>query len=259
MARIRTLKPEFWQNEKLSSLPLEAHFLAAALLNYADDFGYFNAHPGLIRAACVTLREDFGSIPELLLRLQTVDYLRLSEGSDGRLYGWIVNFSDHQKVSHPTASKIAALADFPENFGSPPDSFRPEGNREQGTGNGILRSGRADPDRLAGFDQFYSAYPRKRSRGDAEKAWQKLKPDAEMLALILAALESAKASDDWTRDGGKFIPYPASWLNAKGWADEFHPPFAVGIIGATQSEIDKAAQLRWEYENGHDAFAAQPL
>ena len=72
----------------------------------------------------------------------------------------------------------------------------------------------------APFAQFWKAYPRKKSKGLAEKVWAKLRPDAALLAQILAAVDRARASPDWQRDGGKYIPYPANWLDAKGWEDE---------------------------------------
>ena len=43
MARIRTLKPEFWKHEGLSELPEATHMLAAALLNYAHPMHYGRA------------------------------------------------------------------------------------------------------------------------------------------------------------------------------------------------------------------------
>lgn len=79
---------------------------------------------------------------------------------------------------------------------------------------------RVGPALPAGFESFWAAYPRRRNRGDAEKAWARLKPDADLLSEILRAVEVAKASDDWRRDGGQYVPYPASWLNAKGWMDD---------------------------------------
>lgn len=71
-----------------------------------------------------------------------------------------------------------------------------------------------------GFAEFWSAYPKKKSKGDAEKVWKRIKPDAELRERITSSLGAMKASSDWLKDGGQFIPYPASWLNAKGWDDE---------------------------------------
>ena len=39
------------------------------------------------------------------------------------------------------------------------------------------------------FAQFWEAYPKKRSKGEAEKAWAKLKPDKALLERILNSLE----------------------------------------------------------------------
>ena len=73
------------------------------------------------------------------------------------------------------------------------------------------------------FDQFWQLYPRKKNKGQAERVWAKLRPNDELFASILAGLERAKVSYDWQKEGGKYIPYPATWLNAKGWEDEYTP------------------------------------
>ena len=70
------------------------------------------------------------------------------------------------------------------------------------------------------FDAFWSAYPKKRSKGQALNAWRKLSPDEQLTARIIAAVEQAKTQDDWRKEQGKYIPHPATWLNARGWEDE---------------------------------------
>lgn len=70
------------------------------------------------------------------------------------------------------------------------------------------------------FEVFYRAYPRKKSRGKAWKAWLKIRPGGELLKTMLVAIGRAKESHDWQKEGGQFIPYPASWLNSQGWEDE---------------------------------------
>lgn len=72
---------------------------------------------------------------------------------------------------------------------------------------------------IGGFEKFWEAYPKKRSKAKAEKAWKAIKPSEHLQDRILGAIETAKTSADWRKDGGQFIPYPASWLNSKGWED----------------------------------------
>lgn len=71
-----------------------------------------------------------------------------------------------------------------------------------------------------GFEAFWTAYPKKKSKGQALSAWKKLKPDSSLQALILKAIEAQKRSPDWQKDKGQYIPYPATWLNAMAWEDE---------------------------------------
>src|SRR5439155_3184039 len=61
-----------------------------------------------------------------------------------------------------------------------------------------------------GFDFFWKAYPKKRSKPQAVKAWDKLQPDDVLVGVMLRKLEQAKQSPEWTKDGGQFIPYPAT-------------------------------------------------
>lgn len=72
------------------------------------------------------------------------------------------------------------------------------------------------------FVAWYGAYPRKRDRDDAVKAWdaacraKRLPP----LAALLETLAWQKESFDWTKEGGKWIPYPGKYLRAGSWQDE---------------------------------------
>ena len=45
----------------------------------------------------------------------------------------------------------------------------------------------------------------------------------ELREKIMAAIERAKKSEQWNRENGRFIPYPATWLHAQGWEDELEP------------------------------------
>ncbi|MHB1938974.1 MAG: hypothetical protein ACYCOR_20730 [Acidobacteriaceae bacterium] len=70
------------------------------------------------------------------------------------------------------------------------------------------------------FQAFWKSYPRKKAKADAFKAWKSLKPSEPLAETILQAVQRATTSEDWRRDNGKFIPYPATWLRARRWEDE---------------------------------------
>lgn len=74
------------------------------------------------------------------------------------------------------------------------------------------------------FARFYAAYPKKKSRAAAEKAFAKLNPDEQLVTAMLASIERAMTSGTWSDP--KFIPYPASWLNAAGWLDEIQTEYS---------------------------------
>lgn len=72
----------------------------------------------------------------------------------------------------------------------------------------------------ASFESFWSEYPRKISKQAALKAWNKLNPDEALLNRILSALKIQAKSEQWIKDNGQYIPYPATWLNGMRWQDE---------------------------------------
>ena len=73
---------------------------------------------------------------------------------------------------------------------------------------------------VEGFDAFYAMYPRHENKATALKAWNKLKPNAELQEIMAKALMAQKQSPQWKKDGGQYIPYPATWLNQRRWEDE---------------------------------------
>jgi hypothetical protein len=70
------------------------------------------------------------------------------------------------------------------------------------------------------FEDFWKAYPKKRSKGDASKAWAKLEPANGLYEAIMEKLALLKESHEWRKDSGQYVPYPATWLRAEGWLDE---------------------------------------
>ena len=90
-------------------------------------------------------------------------------------------------------------------------------------------SGRKKSADMDGFDLFWQEYPRKAAKAAALKAWQKLNPSPELVERILAHVRDHKRSPDWIKDGGQFVPHPATFLNGRRWEDDIPPDTGPGM------------------------------
>jgi hypothetical protein len=70
------------------------------------------------------------------------------------------------------------------------------------------------------FETFWLSFPKKVAKKAAHAAWRKRHPGVELTERILTALTWQRSQDSWLRDGGKYIPNPATWLNQERWEDE---------------------------------------
>jgi hypothetical protein len=69
------------------------------------------------------------------------------------------------------------------------------------------------------FDEFYALYPKKKAKKKAQESWDRLKFDDGLFERIMRSLEEDINSKEWNREGGQFIPFPATWLNQRRWED----------------------------------------
>ena len=97
------------------------------------------------------------------------------------------------------------------------------------------------PEGMALFERFWEAYPKKKAKSKARQAWVKLKPDMELCKIMAAALDQQKRSETWKREDGRFIPYPATWLNQRRWEDE--PDKAAPVLCPVQ---EKGGAYGWQ-------------
>jgi len=81
------------------------------------------------------------------------------------------------------------------------------------------------------FEQFWTAYPKKQAKQDAAKAFRAAKLKPEQLQTVLQDIKRRGSSPDWQKDGGKFIPLPATYLRGKRWEDA---PLAQPMTGAVE-------------------------
>ena len=83
------------------------------------------------------------------------------------------------------------------------------------------------------FDRFWFVYPRHEGKQTAQKAFNALNPSEELLLTMIEAVERQKRSDQWSKDGGQFIPHPTTWLRGKRWEDE--PPIPQSKVVPAQN------------------------
>lgn len=77
---------------------------------------------------------------------------------------------------------------------------------------------------LTTFGLFWTAYPRKQAKQKALSAFQKLSFSNGDFDRLLSALEAAKLGEEWQKEGGKYVPHAATWLNGRRFEDELPKP-----------------------------------
>lgn len=111
MARIRTVKPEFWEDELLGVLPRDARLLFIATFNLADDEGILRWTPAYIKASVFMYDDDLGisQIGKLMHVLADAGLVfPFISGVAKQQLALVVNFRKHQRINRPQASKLPA-------------------------------------------------------------------------------------------------------------------------------------------------------
>ena len=70
------------------------------------------------------------------------------------------------------------------------------------------------------FERFWAVYPRKVGKDAAWRRWEQLKPDETFTDTAIATVQSQTRSVQWQKEGGQFIPHPATWLHQGRYLDE---------------------------------------
>ena len=245
MARSRNIKPGFFKNETLAECSPLARLLFAGLWCVADRAGRLEDRPKRIRAE--VLPYDDGSVDDMLNDLHRAGFITRYQINEQHFIQ-VRNFSRHQNPHHREAESTIPAPEMSElrpsnasntpraSLGLSPD--KPETSRADSLNlipdslNLIPAKPTCSPSASGavndGFATFWNAYPKKVGKGAAEKAWKKLKPD---LPTVLKAIERTRATEQWRKDNGQFIPHPVTWLNQRRWEDD-EPETSIGVGGA---------------------------
>ena len=220
MARIRTIKPEFFTSEDIVSLSPLARILYIALWCEADKEGRMNWKPRTFKMRYIPA--DDCSVDDLCSEIVDAGLVVLY----GKGLAYIPAFRTHQ---HINPRETESILPSPEEFDAS-TTRQPRVNnasvthREEGKERKERNTRAASCDTDMAFQAFWIAFPNKKAKQDAFKAWSKLKPCDALQASILKAIEIQGQGEDWRKEGGRFIPHPATWLNGRRWEDSANAP-----------------------------------
>ena len=139
MARIRTIKPEFWEDEKLAKLPVHARLLFIGTWNFADDNGALLANPVLMKSHIFPY-EDIGiSTISEWIDILVENGMLIRTTYNGKDYLVIRKFLIHQKINRqsirinlPLPVVLKVIDEYNKTHGVLTESSLQE--REQGIG-----------------------------------------------------------------------------------------------------------------------------
>jgi hypothetical protein len=153
VARIRTIKPEFWVDEQIVELDYVTRLLFIGLWNFVDDEGYIEYKPKRIKMQ--VFPADDLELSGALRNLLETRRLTKFNSDQGELVQ-ITNWERHQKISHPTPTRFTGIGgpssvSAPEDsgaLGSIPDDSGLKGKERKGKERNLVRADRPDVDSI---------------------------------------------------------------------------------------------------------------
>lgn len=210
-----------WRNiavsDKVNKLSLKAALLWTWAIPFFDVKGYIETTPGYLKATVLPRRKDVreADIPKLVNEIHSAGLWLKCDTRNGKNVSFDPKFQELQRVreSHEGKSQLAEIVTKITNYSSTTVELP-----HSGSGSVSIY---AQQRMRESFEEFWSHYPKKRSKQKAWQAWKKIEPDEQLVATMIATIKRAKTSAEWKKEKGKYIPYPSTWLNAHGWLDEY--------------------------------------
>ena len=226
MARIRTIKPDFWTDGNMVKLSPFARLLYIGMWNFTMcDHGHLA--DDAMKLKLQVLPMDNVDIEALLDEIMASGRVVRME-ADGRSYLLVKRFEDHQKIDPrwktrcPACAQVDSLipAETPVSLGeltATPELSPTLPLGREGMGRESKKTPSSKPAASTDFDTFWAAYPRKVGKIAGKKAFDKA-IRLTNLEQILQGIELLKRETQGKEP--EFIPHPASWLTAGRWDDE---------------------------------------
>ena len=196
----RILSEKIRISESIEQLTAFEETFFYRLIVSVDDMGFIDARERVISKTLFPLKDVRDcQVKDTLRKLSSaglVSFFRRED--DGKLYVRLTNWDRYQNP-HKSGTTVSA---------------------EIKTTPAKAQNGKMSERMKERFERFWKVYPKKVGKGKAEESFAKYSPDDEMTDTMIRAVEAAKKTTQWQRDGGQYIPYPATWLNQRRWEDE---------------------------------------
>lgn len=133
MARIRTIKPEFWTSEQVTECSVSARLLFIGIWNFCDDAGRMNASPKQIKALVLPADDfDAESVRRMIDELER-NGLIIRYVVDGKEFLQVTGWH-HQRIDRAQKSKIPPPPDNHSSNDRRTIDVGREGKGEEGRG-----------------------------------------------------------------------------------------------------------------------------
>lgn len=258
----RIIKESIHTSEDVNMMTDFQFRLWVSLITYVDDFGRGDARPAIIKGSCFPLRDRITNkdIEAALRALAGIGCVSLYE-VDGKPYLYFPTWESHQTVRNQKskcpapadgqqlntiASKCKQLLAIEINC-KQVNAIAPVIQSESKSENESENESESKSAREDAFDVFWAAYPRKVGKGAARKAFAKL--PAAVFPLLVPAVEAQKLSAQWRKNGGEYIPNPATWLNQERWDDKLPD---TGTANAKAQELDDFYSMTQDWARRDD-------
>jgi hypothetical protein len=259
MARIRSIKPEFFRHEALyeaekeTNLPLRIAF--AGLWTAADREGRFRWSARQLKLDCLPYDEcEFSRVLDALMTRGFIVKYEV----DGKEFGCIPSWHQHQVINNrekasdlPAPSEINILtreARVDDASATPLVHTQGEGKGKEGEGKGKVSRSVADatrPVEESKFEEFWKAYPRRDGPNPKKPAEQKFnalaKTGVDPDVMIAGAKQLAVEESRRGKIGTPYVAQAVTWLNQQRWTDHAATAFA-----ADDGMIEVLDQLQLE-------------
>lgn len=207
----RIIREGILTSERVEQLDPPSEVFYRRLMSKVDDYGLFDGRTSILRSSLYPLRVDRvreADIARWIAACEKAGVIALYY-HDGKPYLQMLDTRwsarSEAKYPMPTENSCAQMVATAPVFGDGVED--------------VVVTPKAPKGLDVRFDVFWKAYPSKVGKDAARKAFEKRKVDDDLLAKMVAAIKLQAASEKWRKDGGQFIPNPATWINQGRWQD----------------------------------------